>query len=383
MKNKVVFIDCTNTYPLKFSANNSKTDFIARGLIKNGWESTVIGRMVGDEVSELLNGRTVDGVGYYVLEKKKKVLISILKNIILQYKLLIKERNKSGTNILIIDTGYLFLFIIHILMAKLLKYKIAHIITEWPLSLHKSITQWIYLLIFGYFCDTILPISTALEKKISKFKKPVFVLPILADFKNSKNKKRKLGNYFTFCVHTGYIRNIEIVIHATEKCIQNKINISLVLILYGKQQQIDTIFNLIKKKKLDSSIYIKTNIQTDELNELYSESLALLAPMNPDSLQDKYRFSQKIAEYLTSGRPIITSNVGDIGLYLKNNEDVYYTHHSADGYYEIMKHIFRHKEEAAKVGISAYQKGVRFFHYETICQKLILHFSKLTKVSLL
>ncbi|WP_321373628.1 glycosyltransferase [uncultured Draconibacterium sp.] len=378
MKKMAIFIDCTNKYPLSFSANNTKTDFIARGLISNGWDTTVIGSIVGQNISKIQHGRTPDGVKYFILKRKRNVIISLLKNAILQYKLIVKTRIKSGTNILIIDTGYLALLLLHVMMAKLLKFKIAHIITEWPLTHNTSITQKIYVNLFGYFCDTILPISSALEEKVIKFKKPVFRLPILADFSNYQNLDNNIGAYFSYCAHAGYIRNIDIFIQATEKCIRDNLKIDLILVLYGRQQQIDIIGNLIKEKRLDHSIKILTKVRSDELNMLYAKSLALLAPMDPNSLQDKYRFSQKMAEYLSSGRPIITSNVGDIGYYLNNNEDIYFTQHSSEGYYEKMKYVLKHRKEANKVGASGFKKGSKFFHFKTVSQNLALHFSALS-----
>ena len=58
---------------------------------------------------------------------------------------------------MIIDTGYYIFFIIYVIYAKVLGYKILHIITEWPLAFKLGVVArfdaQLYVNSFGYFVD--------------------------------------------------------------------------------------------------------------------------------------------------------------------------------------------------------------------------------------
>lgn len=49
----------------------------------------------------------------------------------------------------------------------------------------------------------------------------------------------------------------------------------------------------------------------------------VLALARPHSIQAEYGFPTKLGEYLLSGNPVVVTNVGDIGLFLKNGESAY------------------------------------------------------------
>ena len=64
--------------------------------------------------------------------------------------------------------------------------------------------------------------------------------------------------------------------------------------------------------------------------------MGLLIPLDPNSLADIARFSQKIAEYVSTSRPIITSNVGEIPYYFKDKENAIICEYSAKSYADAM-----------------------------------------------
>ncbi len=60
-------------------------------------------------------------------------------------------------------------------------------------------------------------------------------------------------------------------------------------------------------------------VTAERLSDEYSMCSALLAPLSNEE-RSSMRFPSKIAEYLLSGRPVITSNIGDVGMYLTDGE---------------------------------------------------------------
>jgi glycosyltransferase involved in cell wall biosynthesis len=63
-------------------------------------------------------------------------------------------------------------------------------------------------------------------------------------------------------------------------------------------------------------------VPRSELLELYRRSSVLLAPLH-DDIRSEARFPTKIAEYLGSGRPVVTTSVGEISRYLTDGETAF------------------------------------------------------------
>ena len=128
-------------------------------------------------------------------------------------------------------------------------------------------------------------------------------------------------------------------------------------------------------RKCAENIIVKTKVPFEELNEIYGSSLGLIIPLEPDSIADIARFSQKIAEYVATGRPIITNEVGEIPYYFKDRESAYFANYSAQGFYYVMSNMLEDKKKADVVGMNGFNVGRENFDYKTNAMKLI-EFSK-------
>ncbi|WP_303236131.1 glycosyltransferase [Phocaeicola coprophilus] len=368
----IVFTCCTDNYPLSFSANNTKDEFIAKGL--KDCSITFINRLWGyKEKSSITEGETENKYKYYIFPKKSNKLITIIFNTISLFKILKRCKKNDEQNIMIIDTGYYIFFIIYVIYAKVLGYKILHIITEWPLAFKLGVVArfdaQLYVNSFGYFVDGILPISEALIEKTKKFKKPILKTPILGEY--SKNINSQEGNYFVYCANAGYYRIIDFVINAFALYRKSHDNGKLFLVLYGKELAIKRVQEAIKNKYLIEYIEIVSKLSTEELTQLYANSIGLLIPLDPNSLQDKYRFSQKIAEYLATQTPIITCNVGEIPYYLKDKESCIIAEYTIESYAKAMEWIIDNREKAKEIGINGYKVGNKNFNYQIYGNQLI------------
>lgn len=59
-----------------------------------------------------------------------------------------------------------------------------------------------------------------------------------------------------------------------------------------------------------------------ELRALYAGARALVAPL-PDNDRSRARFPSKLAEYLLSGRPVVSQRVGEVAEYLRDGESAF------------------------------------------------------------
>lgn len=118
-------------------------------------------------------------------------------------------------------------------------------------------------------------------------------------------------------------------------------------------------------KKMEHEIIIKRKLPYKELLRLYSDAIALIIPLDPDSEQDKARFSQKIAEYTSSKTPIITNWVGEIPYYFHQGKDVVIAQdYSEKGFSDVFLWCLSHKQELLEIGYQGYQIGKENFNYK-------------------
>ena len=217
--------------------------------------------------------------------------------------------------------------------------------------------------------DCILPISEFIIEHIQHFKKPYLKIPIIAEYDDLSIKNIIKRDFFLYCVYAAYTRVIYKIIDAFSLFHENEKKIKLILILSGTSQQISIIQNYIHQKGLEDSIDILHNIPYHQLFRLYQEALGLIIPLDPNSIQDHARFSQKIAEYLSSGTPIISNNVGEIKYYFKDKQNIILCEYSTKGFAQVFSWIKNNPTKAKEIGISGYLTGLKQFNYKIICEK--------------
>lgn len=144
----------------------------------------------------------------------------------------------------------------------------------------------------------------------------------------------------------------------------------LILILSGPISQIEKVQDYIREARLTEGITIKTKLPYAELLQAYQQARALLIPLNPDCEQDHARFSQKIAEYLSSGTPVISNRVGEIPYYFENSKNMILTDYSAKGFANSFKWVQDNPIKATEIGRKGFETGVSEFNYETFGKKL-------------
>lgn len=115
-----------------------------------------------------------------------------------------------------------------------------------------------------------------------------------------------------------------------------------------------------------------------ELLASYGESRALLAPLLDDTTSQA-RFPSKIAEYLASGRPVVTTNVGEVRRYLSDGLDAFVSQ-SADprSFAEKTLEALGDPARAAQVGTRGRHLAETQFHYARYGAALVAFLRGLT-----
>lgn len=369
MNVNVIFINATYGYPFKFSAGNTKVEFMAKGLLANGALVTVLNQPEGEQNLHAVRDEVTDGIRHISFPRKKGKMFSSLLNSIALMKALRQLKQKNSQNILINDFSLFPTLLFHTFLAFIYGYKTVSIFHEWHYSFpHKGLKGISNKLIdryFGRFADGILPISKFLEEKASRFNKPMLKVPVLADFQAiASNNKTEARTYFLFCGHSRFFRLIRIIIDAFKMFVSENGSQDLVLVLGGEAADVDTVRKYVAELGLQHRVKILTQVPYNELIANYKQALALLIPLDPANKQDQARFSQKIAEYLSVGRPLITVNVGEVAHYFINAQNAFIAQDfTAAEFLKQLKFVSENVELADQVGSNGYNLGKKAFDY--------------------
>ena len=370
----IVFVGCTALYGRSFNAVNTKTKLMALGLLHSGARCAIYDGLLGTyDVPN--NGIEYDdeGISISLPHRKGSVPIGELRNIPHLYAYLKKRKYAGAQNVVILEAPLIHNYVAYVFCAKLLGYKVSVIAHEWMPTLqlkglYSRISGYIYTRMFGYFADSLLPISEYIIKKIKHFRKPFLKVPAISMF-YQLNDIPICGDYFLYCANAGYKRIIDFVIDSYECYKKNGGNYKLILVLSGSEDAIRIIKHIVSLKGLDTSVEFYSKLKYDDLMKKFKESACLLIPLDPNSKQDIARFPQKIAEYTSTMKPIMTSDVGEISYYFKNNECIK-SEFSPLSYAEKMEWIEKNKLEAQNIGVNGYNLGLREFEYKACGRKL-------------
>lgn len=368
---KVVFLGCTDNYGYGFSANVTKIGYMAKGLTEAGAECHIHNGIIGSSAIKKKQIIYHDGLPVTTLSKRGNQLFSWFMNIKQLDSFLRDNYDKNKQNIVILDISDYHVFLTYIIIAKKYKYKIISIAHEWGptvVDVHwlRRPSLWLYTKTFGYLCDGILPISEFIIEHINHFKKPYLKVPVIADFaemQNLKPEKHKGG--FVYCGGVGYFRVIKLLIDAFSLYKKNGGSLDLTLILSGSEDRINDVIDYLNDLCIKQNVYVKTKLPYKVLMNEYINATALIIPLDPQIEQDKARFSQKIAEYLSSKTAIITNDVGEVKYYFDDTQ-VIKSDYSINGFAKSFTWVEGNKEKVIDIGNAGYNKGAREFDYRGI-----------------
>ena len=367
---KVIFLGCTREFGFGFGANITKIGYMAKGLTEAGAKCAIHNGIEGS--SKVSNDQEVihDGFKVTTFKKRGSQHISWMRNTCRLYKYLKKEHVKGDKNIAILELDLYHIMLLYFFMLKILGYKRVVISHEWGPTIKgekklKYYSHCIFAKTFGWFAEGILPISEYIIKKIEHFKKPYFKLPIMADFKEEYEYTPLPENNFVYCASLYYTRIIKMVVnaYATYKAKGGKIK--LTMILNGPDNLKKDIAEYIEEKGLSASILIKSKLPYKDLINEYLNAKALLIPLDPNYEQDEARFSQKIAEYLSSKSPIITNNVGEIKYYF-NEDEIIRCEFNEDGFAKAFVWVSQNGKNSKEIGLKGFERGLKEFDYRNL-----------------
>ncbi|MEL7532313.1 MAG: glycosyltransferase [Bacteroidota bacterium] len=213
--------------------------------------------------------------------------------------------------------------------------------------------------------DAIWPISQILTQLCqSRFAQtPLLPIPVVCDY-SAFDSVRGLDHepYFLYCGSSSYAEVIYFLIDAFAS-IQpiERAGYKLYLIVGGARDAKLKIQHYIEDQGLEDEVIMFSGLPYEDLIRHYKGAEALLIPLRPRK-QDQARFPHKIGEYLASGKPIITTNIGEIPHYFTNEHDALVADsYEIEAFAEKMRFVLNYPTQARLIGQNGKQLGRKNF----------------------
>lgn len=376
--NHIIFLG-ENGFPKGLAAIQRMT-LMAKALLFEDCKVTVVcrkGVWEKDSNEKMPNQGAYEGVNYIYTSKSifkpegfLQRNIKKLKGLLAEYRYLKQLKKQGKLDVAIVSNFSAIHKLRYCLYAKWLNFPVVLNLVEMTSSIQgrkyflTTISDFIFDKWIIKLFDAALPISDKLLHYYNQTvpTKASLKLPILCDFGKFNLPPNKKELYFLYCGSMAYKEVIDFVLDAYKNIYQEK-NVKLYLIISGGgkeetqklQKQIhDNFFDCVK---------LFSNIPYQQLVELYINAEALLIPLRP-TVQDASRFPHKIGEYLASGNPVITTNVGEIKNYFEDGETALIAKtYKVDTFSEKMQFVLKHREKARDIGLKGKRMGFEEFDY--------------------
>lgn len=172
------------------------------------------------------------------------------------------------------------------------------------------------------FYDGVVVISTALKKWTLTYNPNLIIVPCMADIEKftindtPDTSKNEFNIGYTGQVTLNKDGLLDVMmaiaplIHQGEKILLN---------IYGPAlgKDMELLLKYITAEKMEHAVKFYGNVSSDEIPEILAQQDLLIVTRRSNK-QSYYSLSTKLAEYMASAKPVLATDVGDNGLYIKN-----------------------------------------------------------------
>lgn len=155
---------------------------------------------------------------------------------------------------------------------------------------------------------------------------------------------------------------------------------ALKLVIMGdnsNKDKMQDILERIRSFNLESRIVFTGRINWEEMHALLCAAKALVLA-KPDNKQNEGAFPTKLGEYLACGRPVVTTAVGDIPLYLKDGENCYLAEPgNPSAFAEKILECLNDQHRAREIGNNGRKLAETVFNYKICAADLLGFFQEL------
>lgn len=380
MRGKILYLGLSG-FPIGLAAIQRQL-LISKSLERNGWKVLILNsKPVHVYTENIPRLGFYEGIRYFYLFGSirpssifKRFFFKIIKPLA-EFKFLLSETKYEKFNAAIVtNRNLLAQNVWYYFLSKVFKFKlIINLVEDYTNRPGRTVSRYINDYLFSkyglYFSDGYLPISEYIIAQNIKFKKPYLYTPVLVDssyFDVSRTINSE--NYFLYCGSVLYIDAIKFILDAFD--LLDDSTTKLILVLNGEKGYFDRINDRIQKSAKCNLISVYTKLPYCDLVVKYKNALGLILPMF-NTVQDQARFPHKLGEYLASGNPVITANIGEVGKFIENkNNGLIYEVNNRSDLCSNLNWIIQNPKLAAEIGKNGYKTMLTNFELRYVGIKL-------------
>ena len=381
----ILIIGDSFTFPDGNAATNRVYTY-ARGFIENGSVADVI--CFRNDYLETSSGKA-DGINYYYpfnqSYRNSSFVIRRYHNL-LKYKntvtLVRRIRKEREIYALIaytirLSTFSFAWFLSKACRAKLLLERSEHPLKEYNNKITKHIGK-LKVLIENRFSDGILVISEYLRKfykNAGSSDSKLLVVPSTVDYKRFRIKTDSPLNfpYICYCGSLTLSKDgVHILIDSFARIADKYPEMSLVLIGKADTSEDEKYFrNKVSELGMEKRV-VFTGLLSRNLVPAYLRHAVILTLARPTSMVAEAGFPSKLTEYLSTGKPVVVTRVGEIDRYLTDNLNVFLAEpDSIDDFVNKLEFVLSNYDIALAVGNKGRELATTIFSYNYQAKRIL------------
>ena len=373
------------TFP-EGNASTNRVFTYAKGFAENGKSTYVV--TLGNDYQNNKEG-VIEGIHYHVAFKPVYKCKNFLKRNFPKFnkyfnalKVINQIQRKEPVTAIIVYTKNLTTHILIFFLSRYLGAKLVIENSEHPLRYyrHGAINRIIgkmRLFIELHTFDGILLITQNLmefyKNKVRNDQKMLLV-PSTVDPSRFVHAKSGMLAY-EYIGYFGYLNfhrdRLDILLRAFANVINKHPDIHLVMGGALRDEDRNLILDLIEKLQITDKVHLLEYLKRDEVTRYFVDAkiLVLVRSDHPDT---NASYPSKLTEYLATGNPVISVNVGEIPNYLKNNENAFlFKPNDSDDLIDKLNFVLDNYEFAQKVGQSGKKLTNHIFNYNYQSKRII------------
>ena len=231
----------------------------------------------------------------------------------------------------------------------------------------------------GIFCISQYLIDFYKARGVNQSK--LFLVPSTVDterFQTSYNSPLAF-KYILYCGSLTILKDgVNILIKSFAKLSEKYSEINLVLIGKGDIAEEEAIIKeLVVSLNIEKRAIFLGQMSREKI-PLYLNNAKILALARPKSLQADAGFPSKLTEYLSTGVPVVVTKVGEIPVYLSDNENSFLSEpDSVDAFADKLDFVLSNYEFANEVALKGKELTNTIFNYDFQAKRMIDFISNL------
>jgi glycosyltransferase involved in cell wall biosynthesis len=378
-----------------FPEGNAATNRVhtyAKGLVENGINVNVV--CFESRYNSAGNGQ-MGNINYFhpfgKRTRNRYFLVRRFQKIVKYFttiRLLLNLNKKDKTIAIYIYTNLLLTHLFAWFLAKITHSKLIIEGNEHPLrhfqkNIFTKTRGLVKFHIESYFSDAVFCISYYLIDFYKSKGYPanrLFLVPSTVDpARFALSRDTNLAPYIGYFGGLTFDRdNVDLLIRAFAQVCSKFPEIKLTLGGFCSETQHQEIKDLINELRIEKQVNLLGYLQREEVIN-YIINAKILVMVRADNMASKASYPSKLSEFLASGNPVISVNVGEISMYMKDGVEVYLVEPENDeALAKKIEEVLEDYEAAMLVGLRGKELTNTVFNYNYQGKKMIEYIGSLS-----